>query len=347
VQAVHSRVSDRSTTLLSAYADDVSYANGGASQQSVSLYAHHDTALSEHVRLFGDVRATYQEGGQLDTLVLGLPVIPPMIPGGPVIPPILITPGDFLSVTGREYRVSGHGGGTFALSPHDSVSVSSGVDYTTFRSGSIRTSYTTIPVSLAYDRVLSPRASVGARIAAEDTEYRGPAGFRTITPQLTGRVFLAQRLSLDGAIGVSFARVDDGHVVRRSTGVDAEGSLCGQGESSFFCARLAVNQEAATTAGPSRALSGGVDYTQQLDAVQSIQFSLGATHYSTPTSVVSGLNFSSSSYFHAAAGYTRKIGSRLFGGVNLAARKLTQNGPDPKTDLNASLFIRYRFGDVQ
>ena len=27
--------------------------------------------------------------------------------------------------------------------------------------------------------------------------------------------------------------------------------------------------------------------------------------------------------------------------------KLTQNGPDPKADLSASLFIRYRFGDVQ
>ena len=57
--------------------------------------------------------------------------------------------------------------------------------------------------------------------------------------------------------------------------------------------------------------------------------------------------FSSASYYRAAASYTRKFGLRLYGGVNLAARKLTQNGPDPKTDLNASLFIRYRLGDVQ
>jgi hypothetical protein len=37
----------------------------------------------------------------------------------------------------------------------------------------------------------------------------------------------------------------------------------------------------------------------------------------------------------------------LFGGINLSGRKLTQNGPDPKADFSGSLFIRYRFGDVQ
>jgi hypothetical protein len=90
-----------------------------------------------------------------------------------------------------------------------------------------------------------------------------------------------------------------------------------------------------------------VDFTQRLDADQSIQFSLSGTHYSTPTSVIVGQTFSSANYFRAATAYTRRIGPRLFGGINLAARKLTQNGPDPKADLNASLFLRYRFGDVQ
>ena len=63
--------------------------------------------------------------------------------------------------------------------------------------------------------------------------------------------------------------------------------------------------------------------------------------------MVVGQAFSSSTYYHAASSYSRRLSSRLFGGVNLAARKLTQNGPDPKTDLNASLFIRYRLGDAQ
>jgi hypothetical protein len=347
IHAVHSRVSARSTTVLSGYAEDVSYTNHHGSQQSVSLYGRHDTAVSEHVRLFGDVNASYQEGGQLDTRILGIPFVPPL-PGGTVTPPILIPPsGDFLSVTGREYSLGAHGGGTFALGQHDSLSISSGVDHVVFHSAFSNSNYTTIPVSLAYDRVLNARTTVGARVVAQDTEYNGPANFRVITPQLTGRLLLAERLTFSGAIGVSFARVDDGLTVRHTTGLAAEANLCGQGETSFFCARVAADEETATTAGPARTISGGVDFTQRLDADQSIQFSLGATHYSTPTSVIVGRNFSSANYYHAATGYTRRLGTRLFGGVNLAARKLTQNGPDPKTDLNASLFIRYRFGDVQ
>jgi hypothetical protein len=348
LHGVHSRVSARSTTLLSAYAENVSYTNHHGSQQSINLYGHHDAAVSEHVRLFGDVSATYQEGGQLDTRVVGLPLVPPVTPGGTVVPPILIPPsGDFLSVTGRVYSFSGHGGGTFALSARDSMTLSSGIEHVVFHSGVARTSYTTVPVSLAFDRQLSARTTVGARVAAQDTEYDGPNSFRVITPQLTGRALLAERITLDGAIGVSFARIDDGVIVRHSTGLAASANLCGRGETSFFCARLAADEQTATTAGPARSLSAGIDYTQRLDADQTVQFSLGATHYSAPTSVVIGRTFSSSTYYRAAASYSHRLSTRLFGGVNLAARKLTQNGPDPKTDLNGSLFVGYRLGDVQ
>ena len=279
--------------------------------------------------------------------MLGIPIVPTP-PGGTVTPPILIPPaGDFLSVTGREYSVSGHGGGTFSLSPQDNLSLSSGVEHVVFHSGLARTNYTAIPVTLAYDRKLSARTTVGARVTARDTEYSGPANFRVITPQLTARVLLAQRITLDGALGVSFARVDDGLIVRHRTGFAGTATLCGQGETSFFCASVSADEQTATTAGPARSVSGSIDFSQRLDADQSIQFSLGAAHYSTPTSVVTGVTFSSSSYLHAAAAYSRRFAPRFFGGINLAARKLTQNGPDPKTDLNASLFIRYRFGDVQ
>jgi hypothetical protein len=348
LHAVHSRVSDRSTTLLSAYAEDVSYTNHHGSQQSVSVVGRHDAAVSEHTRLFIDGSAAYQEGGQLYTQVLGLPILPPSIPGGTVIPPILIPPtGDFLSITGRTYSFAGHGGATFALGARDSLSLTSGVEHVTFHSGSTSTSYTRIPGSIAYDRQLNARTTVGARVTAEDTEYNGPAHFRVITPQLTARTLLSPRISLDGAIGVSFARIDDGVRTRNTTGLSAQANLCGQGETSYFCAHFSADEQTATTAGPARSISGGIDYTKRLDADQSISFSLGVTHYSTPLSVIIGRAFSSSTYAHAAASYSRRFAPRLFGGVNLAARKLTQNGPDPKTDFNGSLFIRYRFGDIQ
>jgi hypothetical protein len=250
-------------------------------------------------------------------------------------------------VTGHEFSIAGHGGGTFALSPRDNVSLSAGAEHVKFHNGTQRTDYTTIPVSLGYDRQLNVRTSVGARISAEHTDYNGPANFSVITPQFTLRALLSPRVTLNGAIGVSFARVDDGLRTRHSTGLAANADLCGQGESNFYCARLSVDEQTATTAGPARSISGGVDYSHQLDANQSIAFSLSATHYSSPVSVVTSQTFSSSNYYRAAASYSRRFGSRLFGGIDLSAQKVTQNGPDPKADLTGSLFIRYRFGDIQ
>jgi hypothetical protein len=101
-------------------------------------------------------------------------------------------------VTGRTYSFAGHGGGTFALGPRDSLSLSSGVERVVFHSGTSRTNYTRIPASISYDRQLSARTTIGARVSAEDTEYNGPASLRVITPQVTARTLLSPSITLDG-----------------------------------------------------------------------------------------------------------------------------------------------------
>src|SRR5690242_4878792 len=63
LRAVHSRVSERTTTLLSAYAENVTYTNHYGSDQALSLFARHDAAVSEKLRVFGDLAADYQQGG--------------------------------------------------------------------------------------------------------------------------------------------------------------------------------------------------------------------------------------------------------------------------------------------
>jgi hypothetical protein len=348
IHVVHSRVSARSTTVLSGYAEDYTYINHQHSQPSVSLSARQTTAVSEYTRLSFDGSASYQEGGGLDRIVLGLPVVPPPTPGGIVTPPILIPPGgDFLSVTGKVFSVAGHAAADFSLGSRDSLSLSGGVERVVFHSGPTRSNYIRIPLSLGYNRQLTARTYVGARVTADETDYNGPFKSRSITPQLTVRTLLAPRISLDGAIGVAFSRFENGVTTTDSTGLSAQVSLCGQGETSYYCARFFADQQTATTAGPAKSVGGSIDYSKRLDANQTISLSAGLTHYSTPFSVVAARTFSSSTYYRLAGSYSRQLGSRLFGGVNLAARKVTQNGPDPKTDLSASLFIRYRFGDVQ
>ena len=346
LRAVHSRISERTTTLISAYAENVTYTNHYGSNQALSLFARHDAAVSERLRVFGDLAADYQQGGQLDTRVLVLPNIPPLVgpPGG-----VIILPGgaDFLSITGKEYHFAGHVGAEASLSAHDELSVNSGVERTIFHSALTRTSYTTVPVTFAYDRELSARTTVGARVTLLDTEYNGPAHFRTISPQVTARVQLSPTLNLSGAIGVSFARIDDGVTTRNSTGLSGNAALCSRTQTGSLCGHIMVDQETATVAGPSKVIGAGVDYARQLSADSSLSFSADVDRYSSPVSVVTGHTFSSTTYFHAAAEYSRSIGHRLFGGVNLAARKYAASGPDPKMDLSASLFVRYRIGNVQ
>jgi hypothetical protein len=345
--AVYTRVSERSTTVLSGFAQNLTYTGRYGSQQSLSVDARHDTAVNEQLRLFADANAGYDEGGQLDTRILSIPDVPPP-PGSTGTPPELILPGsDFLSVTGKYYRFSAHGGGSLALSAIDSVTFNAGIQRAVFRSPLQDSDYWTIPASIGYDRQISPRTHVGARVAFEHTDYNGPATFRMVTPQATLRMLLSERLTFDASVGVSFARVDDGTRTHKSTGADAQASLCQRGETSTFCARGGIHQQIATTAGPAKSIFAGVDYSHRLDEDSSIQFSLEANHYSAPISVITGHTFSRTNYYRAAADYTRKLGGRWFAGANVAARKLTEAGPDPDADFSGSLFIRYRFGDVQ
>jgi hypothetical protein len=347
VNAVHTRVSERTTTAISAYAQNVTYTSRYGSLQSLSLSGRHDAAVTEQFRVFGDARLGYDKGGQLDSRITILPDVPPL-PGTINNPIQLLPPGsDFLSVTGRTYFAAAHIGGSLALSQHENVSASSGVERVVFRGAGQDSAYTRIPVSLGYDRQLNERATIGGRLSLVDTNYRGPFHSQQITPQLTGSLLLSERVSFNGAIGASFASFDNGVVTRHSTGLSAQASLCGTGERDRYCARVGVDQQAATTAGPAKSISAGIDYSRQLDASSRLGLSADLSHYSSPISVLAGRAFSSATYYRVAADYSRRLNRRLFGGASVAARKLSQSGPDPKTDFNASVFVRYRLGDLQ
>jgi len=346
VHAVHTRVSARTTTVLYGYAQSLFYTRHYGSEQSVDVNARHDALVNEHVRVFGDLDASYDRGGQLDTTIIGVPNVPP--PPGTTVPPLLLPGGsDFLSVTGKQYRESGHIGVQLSLSPRDSLTATGGVEHVVFKSGSLDTNYTTIPVSLGYSRQINPRTSVGARVVAQHTDYSGPSSFNVVSPEATFQTNLTERMSLSGAVGVSFASVDNGISTRHSTGLTANANLCSINPRGHLCIVGAIDQESATVAGPARNISVGADYSRRLNADDTINFSLSGNRYSSPISVITGRTFSHATYVRAAGDYTRRLGDRWFGGVTLAARKVTQSGPDPDAYISGSLFIRYRLGDVR
>jgi hypothetical protein len=347
LHAVHTRITDRTTTLLTAFAQETAYTRTYGSNQSLSITARHDAAVNEKLRVFVDGSVGYDKNGQLDTRIISVPDVP-VPPGSPNLPPQILPLGsDFFAVTGKHYSFSGDVGGQLALSERDSLNLGGGIVRSVFRGGLGNTSYWSIPVSMGYDRQLSSRADVGGRLAFVYTDYNGPAHIWTVTPQVTANVQLSERLTLNGAIGASFASVDDGLSTHHSIGLAANLALCNRGEFSRLCARAAIDQQTATVAGPAKTISASIDYSRRLDAASSLQLSVDGSRFSQPISFVSGQSLSTSTYYRAAATYSRSFGHRFFGGVNLAARKLVERGPDPKADFNASLFIRYRFGDLQ
>jgi hypothetical protein len=343
--ATHTRVSARTTTVFSGFAQETFYTNRYSSALSLDLSARHSAQVNEKLQLFGDVGFAYDKGGQLDTRIVGIPNVP--LPPGTILPPELLLPGgDFLSVTGRQYRASAHFGGQLALTTRDFLSASSGIEHSVFKGGGLDARYTTIPVEVGYDRQISSRTTIGARISAAHTDYDGPLRVWVVTPEATIQTALSERMTFSGGLGVSYSSVNDGIDTRHSTGLAANANLCSRGDRDQFCAVAAISQQAATVAGPARSVTVGVNYSRQLDADQTIRFSLDANRYSSPTSLITGESFSHATYVRGAADYTRRFGGRWFGGVSVAARKLAQGGPDPKADVSGSIFIRYRLGDL-
>ena len=338
------RTTTRSSTALTGYAQNLIYTGQYGAQQSLALSARHSAAVNERVQLFGDISGSFDKGGQLDTRIIDLPTLP----GSPILVPdapgTLPAGGDFLSVSGRRYRVGGRLGATIAVSPRDSLTLTAGADRAVFRSSGLRTEYTTLSSTAGYERQLSERAAVGAQLGIQRTDYNGSAKSTQFTPQLTARLRLSQRLTAAGAAGISVTSTDGIDGDRTSTGIALSGTVCNQGELSSICGRVNVDQAATTVGGPAKTVGIGVDYARELGPDQTLRLSLAASRYSSPLPIFEDDEFATTNYYRAAADYSRRISGRFHTGVTLAARKLDAKDSGSRSDVSGSAFIRYRLG---
>lgn len=153
---------------------------------------------------------------------------------------------------------------------------------------------------------------------------------------------------MQGSAGVSFAQNDDGEDKQRSVGLTFSGSICGRSEYNSYCARVARDHQNDTIVGASKSLAFDANLSHRIDQNQSIQVSAGASRQSSGFDTQTGLpEVGKQTYFRASGAYTRNIGQRWVTGLNVASRALRRSGPDPKPDLAASLFVRWRVGDVR
>jgi hypothetical protein len=347
LQAWHS---ERGTTSLSGYVEDTTYFKNYGSRQIFSLNAHTDQAVSPKVRLFGDLSVSGDFAGQLSNRLITVPSQPPVPePGNPLPPPN--TNPDVFGLTGRQYTITGQVGASISTSAKGALSLSAGAERLIFTGTNAPPDYNVYFGSLGYTHQISERTTLGGALYLQRQDFSSGDYANVVDPSLTIRSQLTETLTADGAVGLMI--IDDHHsgIKHTSTTPSFSAGLCSTTETSRICGH--VSRDAQSSVGTpignrvgESAVSTRVSasYYRRLSEASTLQASLSGVRYST-TQSVNGSNFHTS-YISAVLGYDHKVGHRLAAGVSGGLRKLYQPGPDPRTDLNAQVYLRYRLGDL-
>jgi hypothetical protein len=336
---------ERSASNVSAYVENSSYFNRYSSKQIFNLAAHTDRAVSERVRLFGDLGFSGDFGAMLSSRTYGVPSSP-TVPD-PAIPASFVTVDpDLYGLTGRQYRVSGQVGAAIGISARDSMNVSAGAQRVFTGSSNSGLDYNQFDTAIGYERLLDERLSLGGRLVAQHTDYEQGGSVTSVGPQATFRARLNEQWTATGAIGALRTRQEGDAVNSSRSSLDLafDGSLCRNEENERLCARVARRTQSTILGGSSTSTSGGLDYYRRLNRRDTVQLNASAVR---SAGLRAPLIDQRSTFYTLAASYDRMLNERLSAGVNVMARNLTRGGPDPKADVGGSAFVRYRLGDLR
>ncbi len=343
--AFHGWSTERSATSLSAYAENTAYFNRYSNKQAFSIAATTSQAVSETMRLFGDVSFSGDVGGQLSSRFYGVPagsVTPdPQVPGSFV----LVDP-DLYALNQRQYRIAGQVGATFTLSPRDSLTGAVGAQRAFVGGDRDDLNYTQYDASLSYDRQINERVTVGGRLIANHSDYASDRSVTSVGPQATVRARLSADWDATAAAGFVRTHEDGGTDGDNESSFDLalDGSLCRSLEFERICARVARRAQSSILGGSTTATSATFDYYRRLTAKDTVQATASAIRSGNPRILGTDQR---STFYSLAGSYDRMLNDRLSAGANVVGRKLTMFGPDPKADVGASVFVRYRLGDVR
>lgn len=348
----HSWFSETGMIGIRGFVENTSYFRGGyGSKQIFSLGASTTQQLSPTVSVYGDLGFSGDFGGQLANRFLFSPtgpVVPdPMNP----IPEPNVNPDPF-GITGRQYRINGNAGVSIRSSARSLISLSGGVDHSFSNGSNEGADFTTYHGTGSYARDLSERTRAGVSLTAAHQDFRSGGTSTTINPALFASAQLSEALSAEGSIGVmrihqSFEGGSD-----TSTAMSFSGSLCSRSTVSSICGHVARDAQTGLSSGVIGGLgqaaittTADISYWRRLGPNDTIRASVSASRYSAAASI-EGAD-PRTTYVSGLLGYDHNINARLFGGINGGVRRLFQSGPDPDTDFNVTVYLRYRLGDLQ
>lgn len=347
----HQWTSERGSTVLNGYVENTSYFQGGyGSLQIFSLGANTTQAITDKLSLYGNLNFSGDFGGQLSNRLIPGPTTPvPVDPNNP-IPPTGYYP-DLFGISGQQYQAGGSLGASIRTGARGTISLTAGAQRHWYTGGNEGADYNDYSASAGYSLQFSERTRAGATLAVQHQDFTEGGSANIINPQLTASSQLSERLNASGSIGLLVFEQKTASGTEHSLTPSFSGSLCSVGPVSSLCARVARDAQSNLNSG---LINGqresvvstiiGVDYTHRLGPAGTIRASLSGISDETPAPV-NGQKFRSS-YLSAVVGYDRRVSGRIYAGVEGGARQLYQSGPDPKLDLNASVYLRYRLGDL-
>jgi hypothetical protein len=333
------------STGLSAFVENSSYLRRYSSKQIFSLNAATSRALSEKVRFYSNLDFSGDFGGQLSSRFFGVP------PGSVVIDPnlpdsfVTIIDPDLNALNQRQYRLSGQIGFNFALSTRDSLTTSAGARRIFFSENGDLLNFNEYDGSIGYQRKLSEFVAVGVRTIATRADYSNGRSLTTYGPQATVNARLGTNWDTSLAVGFVRSEQDLGNLGGSNSGIDLalDASMCRQLEFEKICARASRRTQSSVIGASPTSSSLGAEYYRRLTAKDQFQANFAVVR----TDSVRELGLPEQSFYTLAGNYDRQVSDRFSVGTSLAARKLSTSGPDPKSDLGGSVFVRYRLGSLR
>jgi len=341
----HGWSTERSATSLSAYVENSTYFRRYSNKQAFSLAANTSRAVSETMRVFGDIGFSGDFGGQLSSRFYGVPAL--SVTPDPTIPAtVVVVDPDLYGLNERQYRLSGRIGTSVSLSPRDSLTGIVGAQRLFVSGNENDLDYMQYDGSLSWDRQLSERLTVGARLVAFHTNYSQGRSITSVGPQATVRARLTEGWDATAGLGFVYSRQNMGSLGDDKSSIDLslDGSLCRALEFERICARVSRQTQSSVLGAASVSTTAGAEYYRRLSAKDSVQASASIAR----SGGLRVLGSSQRSTFYSLAGsYDRQINDRLSAGATATVRKLTSFGPDPKLDVGGNVYLRYRIGDVR
>jgi hypothetical protein len=335
----HRWSSERTSTVIAGYWEGSEYFNYGL-KNLLSLTVDTRHAINERLDVTGSAGASADFAGQLSSRFVDVAE-----PGPPLTGPVVTGPApDVLFYSGSQYRADGTGGLTWQATPESQIFGTIGVGRVHFTQSGLL-DHTSEYLSAGYLRSLSERTEAGIHIIASATQFDGSNDVSVIvTPAATLRTHIAQDWTLSGSAGMTFSKVRHAQVDRSSTAPSFSASLCHDTPAGRLCGTASHSVQSSGVAELISVTMAQLEWLENIDEKQTVQISAGYAHYANAQALA--VSTVQPNQYHIAATYNRRLSDRFSIGGEAAARGLSGGGRRSQSEISASVFVRYRWGNI-